>query len=99
MIVGSITSRYNHGVHPLADDTPLDIEARQIEGWRKMSAAQKAFLVTSTSRAADDMARAGIRARFPGASEREQFLRLAILKLGKELARQAYPEIDQLQRT
>lgn len=86
-------------MQPLADDTPLEIEARQIEAWRTMSAAQKAFLVTSSSRAADDMARAGIRARFPGASERERFLRLAILKLGKELARQAYPEIDQLRPT
>lgn len=81
---------------PLASDTSPDIERRQIEAWRRMSAAQKASLVTSASRAADDMARAGIRARFPGASEREQFLRLAILKLGDELARLAYPEIDQL---
>lgn len=84
---------------PLTHDTSPEIERRQVEAWRRMSAAQKAFLVTSASRAADDMARAGIRARFPGASEREQFLRLAILKLGKELARQAYPEIDELQLT
>ena len=83
-------------MQPLAEDTPLDIERRQIDAWRKMSAAQKAALVTSATRAADAMAIAGIRARFPGASAREQFLRLAVLKLGYDLARQAYPEIDDL---
>ena len=79
----------------LADDTPPDIEARQIDAWRRMPASQIAALVTSAARAADDMARAGIRARYPNASGREQFLRLAILKFGYELARQAYPEIDE----
>ena len=62
-----------------------------------MSAAQKAALVTSATRAANSMALAGIRDRFPHASPREQFLRLAILKFGSELARKAYPEIDELQ--
>ena len=46
--------------------------------------------------AADALALAGIRLRYPGASEREQFLRLACLKLGRDLAKQAYPEIEQL---
>ena len=81
---------------PLADDTSSDIEQRQIDAWRRMSPGQKAVLVVSASRAADAMAMAGIRARFPDAGPREQFLRLAILKLGYELARQAYPEIDDL---
>lgn len=80
----------------MAADTPADIERLQIEGWRNASAAQKAALVVSATRAADAMAAAGIRARFPGASPREQFLRLAILKFGLELARLAYPEIDEL---
>ena len=81
---------------PLASDTPFDIEERQIEGWRAMTPAQKAALVSGTTRAADRMAMAGIRSRFPGASEREQFLRLALLKFGPTLARAAYPEIDDL---
>jgi hypothetical protein len=81
---------------PLAADTSPEIEARQVDGWRRMTAAQKAALVTSATRAADQMAMAGIRARFPNASAREQFLRLAILKFGDDLARQAYPEIDEL---
>ncbi len=83
-------------MQPLADDTPLEIEARQIEGWRRMSAGHKAALVVGATRAADAMAMAGIRARFPGASAREQFLRLAVLKFGPDLALQAFPEIADL---
>jgi hypothetical protein len=83
-------------MQPLADDTPLEIEARQIEGWRRLSAADKAELIASLSRAAREMALAGIRDRHPGASPREEFLRLAMLTLGAALARQAYPEIDRL---
>jgi hypothetical protein len=81
---------------PLADDTSVDIEARQVEAWRSMTPAHKAALVTSACHAADAMALAGIRVRFPAATAREQFLRLAILKLGDQLARLAYPEIDNL---
>jgi hypothetical protein len=90
-------ARYNsHVTAPLADDTSADIEARQLDAWRRMTPAHKAALVIGASRAADAMARAGIRARFPNASLREQFLRLAVLKLGYELACRAYPEIDRL---
>jgi hypothetical protein len=81
---------------PLADDTSPDTEQRQIEGWRRMSPAQKADLIVATSQAARDMTLAGIRDRFPNASPREQFLRLAMLTLGRELASRAYPEIDRL---
>ena len=81
---------------PLADDTASDIERRQIEAWRRMTAAQKADLIVALSQAARDLALAGIRHRHPRASPREQFLRLAILTLGPDLARSAYPEIDRM---
>jgi hypothetical protein len=84
------------GFKPLADDTELDVEARQVAAWRSMSAAQKAAMVVSASRAADAMALAGIRARFPESTPREQFLRLALLKFGYQLASRAYPDIDRL---
>ncbi len=84
------------GPAPLAADTSLAIEQRQVEAWRGMSPAEKAALVTGLTKAAFAMALAGIRHRFPEASPREQFLRLAILNLGPELAARAYPEIDQL---
>lgn len=81
---------------PLAADTSLDIEARQLQAWREMTPARKAELISAMSIASREVALAGIRARHPGASEREQFLRLAILTLGEDLARRAYPEIAQL---
>lgn len=58
-----------------------------------MTAAQKAETVASLSRSVRDLALAGIRQRYPGVTPREQFLRLAILTLGLDLARRAYPEI------
>lgn len=61
-----------------------------------MSAAQKAETVATLSRGVRDLALAGIRQRYPDATAREQFLRLAMLTLGRELAAAAYPEIDRL---
>ena len=81
---------------PLAEDTSLEIEQIQIEQWRRMSPAQKAALISGLSRAAREMALAGVRHRYPDASPREQFLRLAIVSLGLDLARKVYPEIEQL---
>jgi hypothetical protein len=77
---------------PLAADTPAEVEERQIEAWRRMSAAEKAALVTGLTNAALALARAGLLERYPDASERELFLRLAILRLGRDLAQRAYPD-------
>lgn len=78
---------------PLASDTSLEIEDLQIERWRDMSPAAKADLITALTRAAYELALAGIRYRHPDASPREQTLRLAMLTLGPDLARDVYPEI------
>lgn len=80
----------------LSADTPDDIEARQIAGWRRMTAAEKGALVTALTDAAFAMARAGICHRHPGASPREQRLRLAIVLHGREIAEKVYPEIAML---
>jgi hypothetical protein len=77
---------------PLSLDTAPEIERRQVEAWREMSPAQKAGLVTCLTRAAWSMAQAGVRQRHPDASPREQFLWLAILVLGPDLASAAYPD-------
>lgn len=81
---------------PLSLDTAPHVERLQIERWRRMSAAEKAAVVTGLTRAVYELAMAGVRHRYPTASPREQFLRLAIVTLGPALARQAYPEIDTL---
>ena len=77
---------------PLSLDTSPDIERRQIDAWRVMPAVEKAALVTGLTQAAFAMTAAGVRHRHPGASPLEQFLRVAVIVLGPELARKAYPE-------
>ena len=77
----------------LSADTSPDAEALQLQRWRAMSVREKAGLVTQLSQAADAMALAGIRAAYPSASARECFLRLAVRRLGRELAARVYPEI------
>ena len=86
---------YNPSVppEPLSLDTSPEVERLQIEGWRRMSAAEKAALVCGLTQAACDLALAGVRHRYPDASPREQFLRLAVVMLGPDLARKVYPEI------
>jgi hypothetical protein len=81
---------------PLAADTPVEVEDRQIEAWRRMSTAEKAALVAGLTNAALEMTKAGLRERYPEASERELFLRLAVLTLGTDLADRAYPDARSL---
>ena len=83
---------------PLAADTDADVERLQVAGWRAMTPAQKAATVSGLTAAAFDMARAGVAHRFPNATPREQFLRLALLTLGDELATRAYPDAAPLVR-
>ena len=82
---------------PLADDTPLEIEQVQIDIWRRMSREDKAQLVTSMCRGVLEAAAEGVRWRHPHAGAREQFLRLAILRLGYDLAVEAFPDAASLQ--
>jgi hypothetical protein len=77
----------------LSLDTSAEIERLQIERWRQMSPESKAALVSGLTQAGYDLALAGLQQRYPRASSRELFLRLALLTLGPDLARQAYPEI------
>jgi hypothetical protein len=86
-------------MHPLAGDTPLDIEGRQIEAWRRMTPAEKLSLVMDLTSTVRRLALAGVQQRYPNASPREQFLRLAVVTLGNDLARKVYPEIAALEET
>jgi hypothetical protein len=76
----------------LSADTSAEVEAIQIDLWKRMSSIDKAFAVSASSRAAQELSLAGIRLRHPDASETECRLRLAVLKLGSDLARRVYPE-------
>jgi hypothetical protein len=83
-------------VQPLALDTSPEIEQLLVERWRAMSPAEKAAIVSGLTTAAYDLALAGVRRRHPNSSPREQFLRLAVITLGRDLARRAYPELDEI---
>ena len=76
----------------LSIDTTPEIEHLQVERWRAMSPAEKAEMVTGLTQAVFELARAGVRHRYPHASPREQFLRLALDVLGRDLACRAYPD-------
>ncbi len=82
---------------PLADDTPLEIEQVQIAVWQRMTPDEKAELVTSMCRGVLEAATEGVRWRHPHAGPREQFLRLAILRLGYDLAVEAFPDASSFQ--
>ena len=82
---------------PLTLDTSAEVERVQIERWRQMSPAEKLAIVSGLTQAAYQLALAGVRLRYPDASPREQFLRLALITLGPALARRAYPEISALE--
>ena len=83
------------GPGPLGD-TPEDVADLQRRRWREMSAAEKAALVQALTRTTHELAAAGIAARYPDATPRERFLRLAVLRLGRALAEEAYPEVRAL---
>ena len=80
----------------LAADTSRAAERVQVDLWRQMSPADKLRAVSEISRAAQELSLIGIRQRYPNASDRECALRLAVLKLGREMALQAYPDATAL---
>lgn len=62
---------------PLSLDTSPEIEERLIEAWRRMTSEEKAAAVTGLTRAALQMAMAGIRDRYPNDPPELQRQRLA----------------------
>ena len=71
-------------------DTHPKVEAFLIDGYRRMSPAQKIARVTALTRAVQDLALADIRRRHPVATAEEQSLRLASRWLEPELMRKAF---------
>jgi hypothetical protein len=71
-------------------DTTADVEAIQFELYRRMTVEQKARRVTELTAGACRLALAGLRQRYPGASEQELLLRLAVLRLGPETVARVY---------
>jgi hypothetical protein len=80
----------------LSADTAPEIEERQIAAWRAMSDGEKLQLVLRMSATVRQLTLAGVEQRYPDASPRERFLRVAQITLGDDLARRAYPDLDHL---
>lgn len=80
----------------LASDTSIEAERAQVELWRRMSPVQKLQAATEATRAVLQLSLAGIRLRHPDATDEECMLRLAVLKLGRELASQVFPKAADL---
>lgn len=74
----------------LSADTPLEIEAVQIEIYRQMPTWRKIELVEDANRTARQLALAGLRSRHPGESLSRLRRRLLDLVLGEEIALQVY---------
>ena len=64
-------------------DTAPSIEALRIEGFRRMSPAQKFALVNALTKNIRQLALAGIRLRHPGIDEHEAMLRLAAMSVDR----------------
>jgi hypothetical protein len=71
-------------------DTDPAVEALLIEGYRRMSPAQKLERVRALNHAVQELALADIRRRHPDADEREQALRLASRWLDPDLMVRAF---------
>jgi hypothetical protein len=81
----------------LSKDTSWSAEQSQVQIWRGLTTVQLAELIAGASNAARTLAIAGLRDRYPAASDRELIVRYAALTLGLPLARQVYPELDHLE--
>jgi hypothetical protein len=77
-------------VPPDGSDTPPAIADRMIERWRRASADDKLDRMFGMAALVNDLARAELRKRYPGATERELTLRLASRTLDRETMIRAF---------
>jgi hypothetical protein len=79
---------------PYYTDTDPRMEALQIELLRAAPVWRKMEMLAALNAAANSLALAGLRLRFPQASEAELRFRLAELLLGTELARKVCGRVE-----
>jgi len=75
---------------PLAADTTLEAEQRQMEIWRAMTPAQKFALLDDLYSSANLFVEAGIRMRHPDAGPEEVRMRRLALTLGRDVVQRLY---------
>lgn len=83
------------GYRAQASDTSEAIDRLVFEGLRRMSAAERLRLVTEASLALERLSIAGLRLRFPDASDEELRRRAGAKRLGRDLTLRAFgPEAE-----
>jgi hypothetical protein len=94
-MVGVVGARYSPPVLPT--DTHPKVEALLLEGYRRMSVAEKMSRVVAMSRAVQQLGLADVRRAHPDADDRELSLRLASRRLDAATMRRAFgwdPEVE-----
>lgn len=76
----------------LFPDTHPEMETLQIKLWRQASPTRKMQMLAHLNASARLLALAGLRERYPDASEAQLRFKLAGLLLGEDLARKVYGE-------
>ena len=75
---------------PLSPDTSPEAEEAYFSILRKRSPGERVLAAARLTQTVNALALAGIRERYPQADERELFLRLAALRLGRRAVIDAY---------
>jgi hypothetical protein len=78
------------GYKPQADDTSIEADMLQVEIWRSMPPVEKMQVWAAMQIAVQQIAEAGVRRRYPDASEREVFLRRVALSLDADTMVKVY---------
>jgi hypothetical protein len=71
-------------------DTPAVVQARIDEVWRRMSFRERFDLVAGLNDSCEQLAAAGVRARYPAATDEEVRRRVLALRLGRDLMVRVY---------
>jgi len=71
-------------------DKSAEVEARVVDRWRGMSVRERLENVADLNRTCEQFAEAGVRMRYPAASDDEVRLRVFALRLGREAMVRVY---------
>lgn len=77
---------------PQAEDTTEAVDRLVFDGFRRMSVSERLELAAAASRSLERLAIAGLRVRFPEATDEELRRRAGAIRLGPELTRRAFGE-------
>jgi hypothetical protein len=82
---------------PAVTDTPASVVEQTVDVWRSMSPAERLEMVAALNDSCERLAEAGVRLRYPDADDREVWLRVRALHLGRRLMVEAYgwdPDVE-----